>query len=525
MASTTTATRSPSEPEDVARKVSLSSASTSNTEMDGLVFERRTMRRIDLRMLPLLGLLYSVALIDRTNLGVARIAGMGEDLELSIGTRYSLVSCVYFIPYILLELPSNALLRVCGSRNLLSFSVVAWGAVQLSMGFVPNWRILALCRVLLGAFEVGYSYSAPGYHLIPLGMLFPGTCIHHYNMVQTSRGTKAVYPSTLHRTSSITDNKPPDSLHFISFLSSLAVSARYWPTAWLSWQGRPISTAGLGFLQVIEGALTIVFGGIAWLFLPEFPDNNTFLNKEQTKFVLQRIEEDRGDALPDIVTIWKILRHLADWKIWVYGIMFMCTTIPAYAIGFFVTIILSGMGWDLTHALLLSAPPFVFAASFFASSIALSVFVFAWLSDHFRSRAPFLALQALMTLVGFTITGFVQQPGWRYFGLFIANAGSAGCVPGIIAYASNNVVSHSKRAVTTAVIGSFGGIGGIIATTVFRQQDFPRYIPGIITTISCQVLLLALLGVLTLNFWYQNKAKQDAGRPEMGGHIGLLYTL
>jgi hypothetical protein len=172
----------------------------------------------------------------------------------------------------------------------------------------------------------------------------------------------------------------------------------------------------------------------------------------------------------------------------------------------------------------------------------LSVFVFSWLSDRFRLRALFLAIQALLTLVGFTMTGFIQQPGLRYFGLFLGNAGSAGCIPGILAYvgvipitslsplislfyqASNNIVSHSKRAVTTAIIVSFGGIGGVVATTVFRQQDFPRYIPGILATISCQALLLALLGVLTVNFWYQNEAKRKA-QPGLGGRIELLYTL
>ncbi|KAK7467650.1 hypothetical protein VKT23_004703 [Stygiomarasmius scandens] len=43
-------------------------------------FERKTIRRVDIRMLPLLGLLYSVSLIDRANLAIARTAGMEEDL-------------------------------------------------------------------------------------------------------------------------------------------------------------------------------------------------------------------------------------------------------------------------------------------------------------------------------------------------------------------------------------------------------------------------------------------------------------
>ncbi|KAJ3975802.1 major facilitator superfamily domain-containing protein [Lentinula raphanica] len=454
-------------------------ASAASNEAGEAAFEQRPMRRIDLRMLPLLGLLYSLALIDRTNLGVARIAGMGEDLELSVGTRYSLVSCVYFIPYILLELPSNVFLRNFGARNLLSFCVFAWGAVQLAMAFVPDWKYLALCRILLGAFEAGFFPA----------LVFIITTWYKRHEVQ----------------------KRLAAFYLISILTGGFSAILAYGFSRLAGKA---GLNGWSWIFVIEGALTVLFGCVAWVFLPEFPDNNSFLTSAETKFVLQRIQEDRGDSLPDEVTLRKVLHHMADWKIWAYGIMFMCATIPAYAIGFFVTVILSGMGWNLEFALLLSAPPYVFAA--------FSVFVFAWLSDHYRSRAFFLAVQAVFVLIGFTITGFVQHPSWRYFGLFLGNGGSAGCIPGILAYSSNNIVSHSKRAVTTAIIISFGGLGGIIATMIFREEDFPRYIPGIWGTISCQVLLLILLGVLTLHFWCHNNSKRDSTQ---GGIIDLPYIL
>jgi hypothetical protein len=72
-------------------------------------------------------------------------------------------------------------------------------------------------------------------------------------------------------------------------------------------------------VQIIEGALTIVFGCVSWMFLPEFPDNNTFLTSEETEFILERIEKDRGDSLPDAITLRKVFEHLSDWKIWIYG--------------------------------------------------------------------------------------------------------------------------------------------------------------------------------------------------------------
>jgi hypothetical protein len=50
------------------------------------------------------------------------------------------------------------MLRFIRARTWLSFLVVAWGAVQLSMGFIPTWGFLVLCRVLLGGLEVRLSW-------------------------------------------------------------------------------------------------------------------------------------------------------------------------------------------------------------------------------------------------------------------------------------------------------------------------------------------------------------------------------
>ena len=97
--------------------------------------------------------------------------------------------------------------------------------------------------------------------------------------------------------------------------------------------------------------MTIFFGCVAWAFLPNFPDQNRFLTPAQTALVLERVESDRGDSVPDSLTVQKVLRHLSDWTIWAYGkfllmpteglimtilrhigLMFLCVTMPAYAI-------------------------------------------------------------------------------------------------------------------------------------------------------------------------------------------------
>lgn len=96
-------------------------------EMDKAT-EKKLIRRIDIRLLPILGLLYSIALIDRVNISAARISGMEEDLELYIGDRYTIALVVFFIPYLLLELPSNIVLRKVGTANWLAFLAFSWGS-------------------------------------------------------------------------------------------------------------------------------------------------------------------------------------------------------------------------------------------------------------------------------------------------------------------------------------------------------------------------------------------------------------
>ncbi|KAJ2917764.1 hypothetical protein MD484_g2676, partial [Candolleomyces efflorescens] len=427
-------------------------------------FVVNTIRRVDLCILPLLGALYAVCVVDRGNLGLARVAGMDHDLKLSAGSR---------------QLPSNLLLRKFGVSHWLAFCVISWGGVQLAMGFIPSWEYLALCRMLLGALEAGF---------FP-GLVFIITTWYTRHEVQQRLAAFYIFSVVIGGFSAI-----------FAYLLTLLSGKR--------------GIAGWRWIFIVEGALTIALGLLAWCFIPDFPDQNRFLTQEETAMVLARVEKDRGDSVPDSFTVTKVVRHLSDWKIWIFGLMYFCTTVPAYAISFFVTNILLGMGWSMTAALLLSAPPYLFAA--------ISIMIFAWLSDRYQQRALTIAIQVCATVVGCVLIGFCPVPAWKYVGIFLSNAGSGGCIPGILAYSSNNVVSYTKRGVTTAVVVSFGGIGGIFATTVFRQSDAPHYMPGIYATIGCQFVLLASLAITTVYFKTQNREVQKApaeGKPR------FVYTL
>lgn len=130
---------------------------------------RRLVRKLDFRLLPCLALTYSFALIDRVNLPNARIAGMDDDLALSVGDRYSIVTMIFFVPYVVFQFPSNVVLRKIGAMAWLPSIVVCWGAVTIGMGFTNKWDELLALRFLLGILEVWILIRFSPSHNFPFG--------------------------------------------------------------------------------------------------------------------------------------------------------------------------------------------------------------------------------------------------------------------------------------------------------------------------------------------------------------------
>lgn len=101
-----------------------------------------------------------------------------------------------------------------------------------------------------------------------------------------------------------------------------------------------MGTAHDFLIQIVEGAITIAFGIIAWFFLPNFPDQNTFLTQGETNIILQRVEKDRGDSVPDALSMEKLCSHLLDWKPWTIGmvsgtvLLFGQFTLKPFFVGF-----------------------------------------------------------------------------------------------------------------------------------------------------------------------------------------------
>ena len=116
---------------------------------------RSGVRRAARRLVPLLILLYFVNYLDRVNIGFAGPNGMNADLGLS-GTLFGVAAGVFFVGYLLLEVPSNLLLARFGARRWIARSLVTWGIVATILAFTPNVTVLIVLRFLLGVAAAGF---------------------------------------------------------------------------------------------------------------------------------------------------------------------------------------------------------------------------------------------------------------------------------------------------------------------------------------------------------------------------------
>lgn len=250
--------------------------------------------------------------------------------------------------------------------------------------------------------------------------------------------------------------------------------------------------------------MTIFIGILAVILIVDFPDKATFLNHEEREMVLTRIQRDRNDAVYDHLTFGKVMRHLTDFRIWLFGLFFCSAAVCIYALAYFLPQILAGMGFDNKMSQILTAPP-----SFYSPIPAV---IMAMLADKYNLRMHMVALNAVITIVGVSMFSQLSkhQTAARYVGVFLATGGCQASIPLITSWSQTVIRSQSKRAVMSATVVAWGGIGGIIASVAFRQAEMPHYRTGIFLTIALCAFTAVVSFLLWVYFMAENR-KADRG--------------
>ncbi|KAK7700660.1 hypothetical protein SLS64_010804 [Diaporthe eres] len=451
--------------------------------------QKRIIQRIDRRLVTTVGFMYCVSLMDRTNLGAAVIAGMGTELML-IGDRYSIITLLFFVTYIIFQPPSTVICRSIGPRFHLAGITLLWGACMIGMGFVKKWDQLAGLRIILGLLEAGF------------------------------------FPSCVYLLSTWYTRYEMGKRYAVFYLLGCVASAFAGILAYGLMQMNGLADlTGWRWIFIIEGTLTCLIGIAGYWLLVDFPDSKRkswrFLPDRERAWVVARVNADRGDAKIHAFSMANFLRGGMDWKIWAYALIFFNTTTITYALAYFLPVILNeSLGFEVGAAQCLVAPPYAFAG--------FVMFGTGWLGDKYRVRGVPILINMAFCIIGLPIMGFHPNPSVRYFGVFLVTAGANSNVPATMSYQATNIRGQWKRAFCSATLVGFGGLGGIAGSLVFRNQDKPSYHPGLYACIACTLLNFILVGILTVYFKIENR-RADRGEKELESNDedfqpGFRYT-
>ncbi|KAJ5989192.1 Major facilitator superfamily domain general substrate transporter [Penicillium waksmanii] len=435
------------------------------------VDEKAVLRKMDLRLIPMLSILYLLAFLDRGNIGNAKIEGLVDDLNMT-GPQYNWTLTVFFFTYCVFELPSNLLLKKLRPSRWLPLIMVAWGIVMTLMGVVKGYGGLLATRLMLGVAEAG---------------LYPG--VAYYITLWYPRH-RAQYRQAL-------------------FFSAASIAGAFsgllaYGIAKMDGVG---GYAGWRWIFILEGLLTVVVALFAPFAIHDSPETATFLTEDERRFVIHSLRiQNSADAREmvqdeDKFQMKYVLDAFKDWQIYLGLFMYWGITCPLYGISLFLPSIIKDLGYTSSTAQLLTVPIYITAA--------VVAVLAAWFSDRRKQRSPFILFFMAMIAIGFIIclaSSGRSVPGVVYFGVFVAVIGIYPAFPGNVTWISVNLAGDYKRAAGMAIYIGLGNLAGAMASNFYRAQDAPQYILG--HSLELAFVVVGMVATVLLRFAYQRINRQ-----------------
>ncbi|KAF2459333.1 major facilitator superfamily protein [Lineolata rhizophorae] len=446
--------------------------STVDPSAESNISATRLLWKVDLHVFPIFFVIYVLGFLDRINIGNARIQGMQEDLELT-GSRYNIALFIFFIPYIIFEVPSNILLKHVRPPIYLSSLMFVWGIINMCMGFVKTYQALVALRFFLGVFEAGVL---PG--IIYLSSMY-------YKRHEFQKRLSFFFCSTL-------------VAGAFGGLLAFAIAKLQGRAGYNGWQ----------WIFIIEGAVTAFVAAISYFLIVDWPESCKFLTENEKTFLLNRTQEDRagGIAQMDKLNKFSAMLILKDWKIWLCSFIYMGVGLPGLAAVFFMPTILNEFGWEASDAQVHTIP--VYACCL------VVMLATAWASDRLRHRFSFIFGGVCVSTIGHAM--LLNQDNLsreaKYGAVFLTQIGIYAGLPIALVWLSNNMGGHYKRAIGAGLQVSFGNVAGIIGSNIFLRNERPKYPTGYGTSLGMLWMGGLCSLVLFVMILYENRKRERGGR-------------
>lgn len=426
---------------------------------------RRAWRKLDFTLIPVLAMFNFLSYLDRTNIGNARIAGMQSDLGLT-DQQFTLAIAIFYVPYILTELPSNLVLKKIGPNILLLAVLTSWGIVVIAQGFVKNNTGILIIRVFLGLLE---------------GPMFPGLVLY----------LAGFYP------------RKEMSLRIALFASASSLAGAFSGllAAALSQMNGIGGLAGWRWIFIIEGVITTVVGFLGFFLVPASPEHAWVLSVEEKRAVMKVLAADKPPiGFEETFAFREIPRAFFSPHVFFVFVVFILGGAVGNGLAIFVPSIINDLEFTPNQSQLLSVGPF--GAAFVASLCA------AWVSDKYNQRGPPLVFLTSLLTAGWAIFYASRSVWLSYASFFLMVPGIYAATPIAAAWLSNNSEPFYRRACAIAFGFMATNIGGIISATQFPRKAAPRYTTATLTNLSFSIIMVlsALSNIFLLGWMNSRKA-------------------
>jgi MFS family permease len=416
--------------------------------------ERSAIRKIAIRLVPFVAVMFFINYLDRTAISFAGPNGMNKDLGLT-AAQFGFASGVFFLGYILLEIPSNVALHKFGARRWLARIMVSWGIVSLLFTFVSSVGGLYTLRVLLGIAEAGF---------------FPGAILFLSLWVPARYRSKIL------------------ALFYLAQPLTTVIGA---PLAgWLIGHDGIFGLAGWRFMFLCVSIPAILVGVIGWFYLADSPRQAKWLTADEQEWLTDEIEgeaktktghESRGS----------LMAAMRSGRVWVLGVIYFGFIYGLYALAFFLPTIINGFQeqfgtkFDVFEKGLITAIPYVPAA----------IVLYLWSRDASKRgvKTWHIAVPAFVGAVSVPVALFMPGPAATIAVITVTACAIFAALPNFWTVPAQ-FLTGTAAAVGIALINTFGNIGGFAA----------GYVTGFLKDLSGSYVLpmfivgglLALSGVL-----------------------------
>lgn len=430
--------------------------------------EARVRWKIDLCVVPLCTLLYLLNYIDRAAIGNARVAGLDRDLGLT-GNQFYYSLTIFYIFYILVELPSNMIFKRVGSLWI-SFLVIGFGVVTIGTAFIKNLAGLIVTRILLGITEGG---------VLPAIAYLLSRYYRKQELIARIGFFLALSPSL---------SGAFGGLLASGFLKSADIGMV------VRWRK----------IFLWEGVITTVVGIISIFILPTWPEKTRMFNEEERAIAIARVRNENSNNMTeenDTQPFWQSFKQAFSIHSTLCIIGYSCINVSVAGLSTFMPTVIRTLGrYSTIGVQLRTVPPFVVAAAW-------SVLI-TYTSWKVQKRGIFIMISVPLAILGYTLFLATSNPNARYAGCFLAFTGVVPLGPFFLSWGLNNNPNPTPRAILSALIPGLGTIGSVVSTWTYTANFAPDFTPGNAINVATTTCVFVIGAFLTAYVKWENRRRE-----------------